>query len=117
MANGVNGLGGNWGPSSVPNEFPETKPVWEKLSLNVTEASSISPGVNTLNGTVNKTEGGGALSGGILGTVASVASFFARIFGGVVPTSIASLLEKLNPGTKKEEEKDKTQKPGGTGEA
>ena len=128
MANGVNGLGGNWGSSSVPNKFPETTPVWGKSSLNVTEASSISPGGNTLNGTVdgtvkktdNKTDAGGA-SNGL--SFEKLFSSLAGIFGGVGPTLIASFLNlfapepKVNKNEENNKEKNKTQEQGGTGVA
>jgi hypothetical protein len=118
MTNGVSGVGVNPGSRIFPNNVPESTPTWEKSSLNVTGTSSISPGVNTLNGTVagtvkktdKKTDAGGA-SNGL--SFEKVFSFLAGIFGGVGPTSIASLLNLFAPEPKvnKNEEKKKTQEP------
>jgi len=118
MTNGVSGVGVNPGSRIFPNNVPESTPTWEKSPLNVTETSSISPGVNTLNGTVagtvKKTDAGGA-SNGL--SFEKVFSFLAGIFGGVGPTSIASLLNLFapEPEVKKNDEKKNKQEPGGTG--
>jgi hypothetical protein len=115
MTNGVSGVGVNRGSRIFPN-LPESTPTWEKSPLNVTETSSISPGVNTLNGTVagtvKKTDAGGA-SNGL--SFEKVFSFLAGIFGGVGPTSIASLLNLFAPEPKVNKNEKKTQEPGGTG--
>ena len=122
MTNGVSGVGVNPGSRIFPNNVPESPPTWEKSSLNVTGTSSISPGVNTLDGTVagtvkktdKKTDTDGASD---RLSFEKVFSFLAGIFGGVGPTSIASLLNLFAPEPKvnKNEEKKITQEPGGTG--